>query len=125
MEKKFTEEQIAEFKAQHIADLENELEELEKVEAGLQNVLLGQGYVVVSAAGLALHYDIVGNKATNPSVARNAAYATRFSLRDAENCARITWDGNKEVAKAIHVREAVRAEIERIKGVLVFLKPAV
>lgn len=84
----------------------------------LRGTLLGQGFIVVSKAGLALKYDIDGDtkNVRGVSLAGGAAKATRFTKLDADNLAAATIDGRGDPAAAVHVTQALRDEIDRLEA---------
>lgn len=113
----------AELRAEVIADFEASIAENNEALRGLENVLLGQGYVVVAEGGLALAFDISDDKqVTNPHVCGGARRATRFTQRDAERIAANVENGNKEKAKAMHVIDALMDENVRTAAIVAQLK---
>lgn len=117
-------------RAQVARDLINELSESRTAAVavldGLRGALLGQGYIVVSKAGLALKYDIDGEtkNVQGVALAGGAAKATRFTKLDADNLAAATIDGRGDPATAVHVTQALRDEIDRLESVMEMIRAA-
>jgi len=89
--------------------------ELARRDRGLQNVLLGCGYVV-RCDGVCLTFDVDAKTrvASNPRVT-SASRAHRFTQRDAETLAAVTKNGAGKVAEAVHIVDAVRQELDGIR----------
>lgn len=124
MTKQYTEGEMLKAKADTIAILKSQLDELE----GFQSEgATGNGYVVISESGLPLIYDVKVDgdynfiKAQNPRVAPNALKATRFRIREAELVARMTIDGNGKPARSVQINRAVDEDADRLRAFLVFL----
>ena len=115
--------QVAAARAETIAEFEASIAANRFALDNLQNVLLGQGYVVIASGGLALSFDVSDDKkVTNPHVCGGARKATRFTLRDAKNIAAKCVNGAGETAKAMHVIDAINAEIDATTAIVEQLK---
>lgn len=104
-----------------IDSLESSIDNLMDAHRNLSNVLLGQGFVVMSAHGLTMTFDVdAKGNVSNPRSARPHR-ARRFGLDDARLLASVTKDGTGEPFKAVHVLEAIAltmTEEQRILNVL-------
>lgn len=118
--------QVAAARAETIAEFESHLSEKRAALDGLRNVLLGQGWIVVSADGLALTFDTESDgrqtKLSNVRVAGGAHKALRMTESDAKRIAATCTNGRGEVSTARHVRDAVQAEIDSLVGLIAQLK---
>lgn len=103
--------------AEHIAKLLNDFNErlvvLKKAYADLDNVLLGQGYIVTCAT-LGVGFDIEGMSVRNPFIT-DILKAPRFTKDDAKRLARTVRNGAGETGTAIHIRFAIKAAIESLE----------
>lgn len=95
--------------------LNNKLAESRRSLEMLSNVLLGQGYIVVSSADIALTFTVENGVATSPKVSA-ASKAIRFSRRDAESVAANVTDGWGRAAHAEHVTVAIKREIASLEA---------
>lgn len=107
-----------------LADLRAKRANLADAQTGLSNVLLGQGYIVVSEGNIGLTFDVTNMVATNPRPAGGILRAMRFTRRDAETLAPNVKNGADVPAKAIHVKDAIRIEIAQIESVINMLESA-
>jgi hypothetical protein len=99
--------------------------ELEAAQNMLKGVILGQGFIVVNDAGLALSYEIDGDKrAQAVRLAGGAHRATRFTEQDANRLATATIDGHGNCGRAIHVTRAIREEMGRLDAVMTMIATA-
>jgi hypothetical protein len=116
----------AQLRAEVIAEFEGYLSEKRRAMDGLRNVLLGQGWIVVSADGLALTFDTetVGRetKLSNVRVAGGAHKALRMTESDAKRIAATCTNGRGETAIARHVRDALQDEIDSLVKTIEQLK---
>jgi hypothetical protein len=109
-------------RADLIAHLEARQATLKAASESLANVLLGQGWVVMSFHGVTMTYDVdqhgnVGNpRPAQPHEAR------RFTRHDATIVARNTQDGTGKPFKALHVADAVEVERGGIADLLASIK---
>lgn len=99
-----------ESKATLILQLEGQRATLEKALADVTGVMLGQGYIVVSADGLPLAFSVRDGVAMNPMV-RSSHTATRFCRQDAERLAALVIDNAGGKSYAVHVKDQLRKEI--------------
>ena len=107
--------------AQEIIDkFEAQVVTLEALKKSLSNVLLGQGWVV-HVEGVYQKYEIVGGKIVGCRFC-GVENATRFTERDAKAVASNTFNGNKLSGTAIHINDAVKQELEKVKGLLQTVK---
>jgi hypothetical protein len=77
----------------------------------VSNVLLGHGYIVLAPAGFPLSFTVKDGVANSPVRCRFAGWANRFTQRYAEAVAAEVKDGSGQAGRAVHVREAIEAEI--------------
>lgn len=104
---------IDEFKLE-ISQLENELHKLD-------DVLLGQGFIV-RMEGLCIKFDVdASGNVTNPCHAKSYR-ATRFELSDAKRIAASVQNGNGVAGEAIHVKQAIQEQIEQMRNVCAALE---
>lgn len=87
--------------------------ELLALRRSLQNVILGQGWIVRTGGEFALSFTINGSSASNPQVS-SLNKATRFSERDAKAVAALVQNGNGEVGEAVHINTAVEESIQNL-----------
>ena len=104
-----------------IAQLEGMREELLDARERIRHITLGQGYIVMSATGLALTFKHDGNKAHSPRVTR-AHLAVRFTREVAEKIAATTKDSDGHFARPVHIRDAIDNEIRNVEASLNFLR---
>lgn len=104
--------------AEHIEKLLNDFNErlavLKKAYADLDNVLLGQGYIVTCAT-LGVGFDIKDKSVSNPFIT-DILKAPRFTKVDAKRLARTVQNGAGETGTAIHIRFAIKAAIESLEA---------
>jgi len=105
-----------------IDSLEASIADLMAAHRNLSNVLLGQGFVVMSAHGLTMDFDVdAKGNVSNPRSARPHR-ARRFGLDDARLLASVTKDGTGQPFKAVHVLEAIALTMAEEQNVLNMLK---
>lgn len=107
--------------AKFISEIQAKRAELVADLASLSNVLLGQGFVVLSGAGIALKFKVEGQQVTEPVLAGGPHQATRFSRTDAENVADAVTDGNGNHGRAVHICVALKDAIEQLDSVLAMI----
>jgi len=107
-----------------IAQLEGMREELLDARERLRHIIVGQGYIITSADGLALTYKHDGNKVHSPRVTR-AHLAVRFTREGAEKIAALTKDNDGKYGRPVHIRDAIDSEIRQIDESLNFLRSCV
>ena len=95
--------------AEFLIHLRDKVAELRRIRAGLDNVLLGAGWIVANT-GVHYAFDVEGGKATNPRVV-SVERATRFSERDAQAVAASVKNGADNPGHAVHIRDALDAQI--------------
>lgn len=115
---------VQETKAEFLAVLNNSRAELVAALNGLSNVLLGQAFVVVSGAGIALKFKVEGQQVRDPATAGGPHLATRFTKIDAENVAASVVDGRGDHGKAVHVCVALKDAIAETDRVLAMIEAA-
>jgi hypothetical protein len=113
-----------ETKAEVLAVLNNSRAELVAALDGLSNVLLGQGFVVVSAVGIALKFKVEGQQVFDPKPAGGPHLATRFTKNDAESVAASVVDGHGDHGKAVHVCVALKDAIAETDRVIAMIEAA-
>lgn len=113
-----------ETKAAVIAELSVSRNELVAALDSLSNALLGQGFVVVSGAGIALKFKVDGQQVFNPVTAGGPHLATRFTKADAENVAASVVDGRGDHGKAVHVCVALKEAIAETDRVIAMIEAA-
>lgn len=96
-----------------LAHLEAQRDELQRDLQAVSSVRLDNSYIVVSQSGLPLSFVTDGGVVKQPKVTR-ATLATRFTRNDAERVAAAVIDGNKQPAKAVHIREQLDFEIRHV-----------
>lgn len=103
----------AQIRADLIAQANERIAEDKKALESLRNVLLGQGFIVVSHIGVALsfEFDAETSKVHSPTTAGCANKATRFTKADAERIAASVLDGKGDHGRAVHVVQAIRDSI--------------
>lgn len=103
----------AQIRADLIAQANERIVELRNAQKALRNVILGQGYVVLSDIGMALNFEVdpTTKEVKNPTSAGGAHKAVRFTKQDAENIAAAVIDGNGKPGKAVHILDALRDSI--------------
>lgn len=94
--------------------------ELERAGRSLENVLLGQGYIVV-CQGVYLTFDVIEGYAINPRHAP-ASLCLRMTKRDAQAVAERVINGNNVKAEAIHVRDAIAVQLAELRDTLNFIE---
>ncbi len=91
----------------------------------LASVLLGAGYIVVSHSGLPLNFTITGKGerrvASAAQIAAHAGRVVRFTRMDAELLAFNVTDGAGRPARAVHVVDAIAAQIAEREQILASL----
>ncbi len=102
-----------------LATLRAQEVELARRDAGLRNVLLGNGYIV-RCAGLFMAFDVDPKtlRASNPRPIGSSLGAQRFTQRDAEMLAAATKNGAGDQAEAVHVADAVRQELDGVRKLI-------
>lgn len=106
------------------AELANQLREqisdLERSSSSLAGTLLGQGFIVVCER-VYLTFDVIDGRAMNPRF-RRPDLCTRFSERDARALAQEVKNGNGVRAEAIHVRDAIAAQVAELRDTLTLIE---
>lgn len=90
-------------RAQYVADFRANAAEYDDQRKALSNVLLGQGFVVVTSGNIPLRFDIDANRTVTNPLPTNTANATRFRQEDAETIAKNVTNGLGEKAEAMHI----------------------
>lgn len=99
-------------------NLKTRIVELEEAQDALANTPLGQpGWVVVSEAGISLTFDIENGVVANPRPTATER-AIRFTERDAWNIAGQVFNGNRTPAQAMHIKDAIAADLADLRGAL-------
>lgn len=106
-----------------IAEFEQSLNDAKRALDMLQGVLLGQGFIVVAAGGFALNFTIENHIATAPRPIKTSM-APRFSKLDAIHLAASVKDGRGDRAKAVHIKDALAADIANLEGIILSMREA-
>lgn len=106
----------ATFIAQLAADRTTLVEQLDQ----LDNVLIGQAYVV-RCQGLTLGFDFDATRTVTGTRTVPLTKAPRFTRRDAETLAQAVRNGNNQPGEAVHIVVALRNAITEVDRLLAAL----
>lgn len=109
-------------KEEVLAELRFKRAELVAALGSLSGVLLGQGFVVVSGAGIALKFRVDGQQVFDPVTSGGPHLATRFTKQDAENIAASVTDGHGDHGRALHVNVALKEAIAETDRVIAMIE---
>lgn len=102
------------------------LNKLETALAGYDNVLLGQGFLVVNPNNIALAFDMVkvdgGYKATNARPCGYFGGYSMFTKKDALLLSKVVSNGAGEPSTVKHVREFLQDAIEQVSQSVNWIK---
>jgi hypothetical protein len=105
-----------------IDSLEDSITDMMAAHRRLSNVLLGQGFVVMSSHGQTMTYNVdAKGVVSNPHTAA-PQNARRFALDDARTLAAATHDGTGQPFKAVHVLEALALTMAEEQSVVEMLR---
>ena len=105
-----------------IDSLESSIAELMTAHRNLTHVLLGEGFVVMSAHGLTIDFDVDADRVISNPHSERPHLARRFTRDDARRAASATHDGTGEPFKAVHVLEAISLTMNEEQRILELLK---
>ena len=105
-----------------LAQFRESLAEMQRSREGLENVLLGQGWIV-KLSGMGTTYK-VENKQVSDVQLTQVHRAMRFTKRDAEIVASNVQNGAGEKGIAIHIRQALDIAIDEMQQLIQHLESA-
>ncbi|WVR18131.1 hypothetical protein JXVLWARM_CDS_0080 [Burkholderia phage Bm1] len=109
----------AELRAAVIAQFDQQRAELREALYAIEDGRMSGGWIVRSAANIALTFTITPNgRVTDPKMAGGPHKAHRFTARDARRVAADVVDGAGAAGNHVHVKQAVQDEIDNLTKII-------